>query len=51
MKKININGKDYNMSSPTSDEYKKQYIESFGDVYVEDKNNNIAFLWTRIYFA
>jgi hypothetical protein len=31
MKKIEINGKNYNMSSPTSDEYKKLYIESFGD--------------------
>jgi hypothetical protein len=41
MKKININNKDYNMSSPTNEEYKKQYIESFGDVYVEDKNNDI----------
>jgi len=29
---ININGKKYNMSSPTSENYKKQYIESFGDV-------------------
>ena len=28
---ININGKDYNMSSTTSEEYKKQYVESFGD--------------------
>ena len=31
MKNIEINGKNYNMSSPTSDEYKKLYIESFGD--------------------
>mgnify|MGYP003347806715 FL=1 len=34
---IEINGKNYNMSSPTSDEYKKLYIESFGDEYVENK--------------
>lgn len=38
MKKIEINGKNYNMSSPTSDEYKKLYIESFGDEYVEKEN-------------
>ena len=31
---INISGKDYDMSSPTSEEYKKRYIESFGDEYV-----------------
>jgi autotransporter strand-loop-strand O-heptosyltransferase len=35
MKIIKINNKDYNMSSPTSDEYKKLYIESFGDEYKE----------------
>ena len=32
---ININGEDYNMSSPTSGDYKKQYIESFGDEYID----------------
>jgi len=32
MNKININGENYDMSSPTSDEYKKLMIESFGDV-------------------
>jgi len=32
---IEINGKNYNMSSPTNEEYKKLYIESFGDEYVE----------------
>jgi autotransporter strand-loop-strand O-heptosyltransferase len=32
---ININGENYNMSSPTSDEYKKLYIESFGDKYFD----------------
>jgi autotransporter strand-loop-strand O-heptosyltransferase len=31
MKKIRINNKEYDMSSPTSEEYKKKYIESFGD--------------------
>ena len=35
MKTIKINDKDYNMSSPTSEEYKKLYIESFGDEYIE----------------
>ena len=34
---ININGENYNMSSPTSDEYKKLMIESFGDEYLEKK--------------
>lgn len=28
---ININGRDYDMSSPTGEKYKKMYIESFGD--------------------
>ena len=32
---IEINGKNYNMSSPTSEEYKKLYVESFGDEYIE----------------
>jgi hypothetical protein len=36
---ININGKDYNMSSPTSDEFKKLYIESFGDEYIKEEKN------------
>lgn len=35
--KIQINNKDYNMSSPTSDEYKKLMIESFGDEYIDKK--------------
>ena len=30
---INIGGKDYDMSSPTSEEYKRKNIESFGDSY------------------
>ncbi len=30
---IEINGKNYDMSSPNSDDYKKQYIKSFGDEY------------------
>ena len=37
MNKININGENYNMSSPTSDEYKKLMIESFGDKYIDKK--------------
>ena len=28
---ININGKDYDMSSPTNEKYRKMYIEAFGD--------------------
>jgi hypothetical protein len=31
MKKILINNKEYDTSSPTSEDYKKKYIESFGD--------------------
>jgi autotransporter strand-loop-strand O-heptosyltransferase len=31
MKTIEINNKNYDMSSPTSEEYKKKYIASFGD--------------------
>ena len=34
---IEINGKNYNMSSPTSKEYKKLYVESFGDKYVDEE--------------
>ena len=41
--KIQINNKDYNMSSPTSDEYKKLYIESFGDKYVTDEKIPLTF--------
>jgi hypothetical protein len=40
---ININGENYNMSSPTSDEYKKLYIESFGDKYVADEKIPLTF--------
>ena len=29
---ININGENYNMSSPTNDEYKKLYMESLQDL-------------------
>ena len=42
MNKININGKNYNMSSPTSDEYKKLMIESFGDKYIEKVTLNVS---------
>ena len=45
MKKININGENYNMSSPTSDEYKKQYVESFGDEYINDDGAIIKSCW------
>lgn len=31
MKKIQIDNKEYDMSSPTSEDYKKKYIGSFGD--------------------
>jgi autotransporter strand-loop-strand O-heptosyltransferase len=31
---ININGKDYDISLPTSNEYKKLMIQSFGDDYI-----------------
>ena len=34
LNEIKINDKNYNMSSPTSEGYKKQYIESFGDDYI-----------------
>jgi autotransporter strand-loop-strand O-heptosyltransferase len=37
-KTIKINDKEYNMSSPNSDGYKKLMIESFGDEYVDEKN-------------
>jgi len=34
---ININGKNYDMSSPTNEGFKKAYIESFGDEYKEEE--------------
>jgi autotransporter strand-loop-strand O-heptosyltransferase len=37
-KTIKINDKEYNMSSPNSDGYKKLMIESFGDEYIDKKN-------------
>jgi autotransporter strand-loop-strand O-heptosyltransferase len=44
MKTIKINNKDYNMSSPTSDEYKKLYIESFGDKIVDTPQINVEII-------
>ena len=41
--KIQINNKGYNMLSPTSDEYKKLYIESFGYEYVKEEKNLLNF--------
>ena len=40
--KIQINNKNYDMSSPTSDEYKKLMIESFGDKYIEKVTLNVS---------
>jgi autotransporter strand-loop-strand O-heptosyltransferase len=41
---ININGENYNMSSPNSNEYKKLMIKSFGDEYIikEDIKLNVT---------
>ena len=39
---ININGNDYNMSSPTSEDYKRQHVESFGDKYSEKVSLNVT---------
>ena len=38
---ININGRDYDMSSPTSEKYKRMYIESFGDSIPDNQPVNI----------
>ena len=38
---ININGKDYDMSSPTNEKYRKMYIESFGDSVPDNSPVNI----------
>ena len=38
---ININGKEYDMSAPSSVEYAKKYIESFGDEYKNQTTSNI----------
>ena len=33
MDTLNINNREFNLSSPTGSEYQKQYIESFGDEF------------------
>lgn len=38
LRTIKINDKEFNMSSPTSDEYKKLMIQSFGDEYLVKEN-------------
>ena len=43
MKKIKINGNDYDMSSPTNEEYKKLYIESFGDNHTNNEKIPLTF--------
>jgi autotransporter strand-loop-strand O-heptosyltransferase len=35
MDTLNINNREFNLSSPTGSEYQKQYIESFGDEFKE----------------
>ena len=42
MNKIKINNVEYNMSSPTSEEFKKLYIGSLGDVYQEKITLNVT---------
>ena len=47
MKKILINNKEHDMSSPTSEDYKKKYIESFGDnldLVIKDSPINIELI-------
>ena len=39
LKTIKINNNEFVMSSPTSDEYKKLMIQSFGDEYFEKENH------------
>jgi autotransporter strand-loop-strand O-heptosyltransferase len=41
MRKIEINNKEYDMSSPTTDEFKKKYIESLGDSFSEIPKVNL----------
>ena len=41
LKTIKINNKDYDMSSPNSDEYKERYINSFGDTVTDNVIVNI----------
>jgi autotransporter strand-loop-strand O-heptosyltransferase len=47
MRFIKIKGEEYDMSSPTSEEFKRRTIESFGDEY---PNNipNVTTFWTHI---
>jgi autotransporter strand-loop-strand O-heptosyltransferase len=43
LKTIKINNKEYNMSSPTNEDYKRQYIKSFGDDYIDDEKISPTF--------
>jgi len=44
--KISLNNVDYDMSSPTSENYKKRLIESLGDEY--KKEHNVSVLWSHV---
>jgi autotransporter strand-loop-strand O-heptosyltransferase len=44
MKTIKINNKEYNMLSPTNEEYKKQYIKSFGDKIIDVDQINVEII-------
>lgn len=41
---ININGKDYDMSSPSSEEYKERMIKSFGDSVPQKKSTTLEII-------
>jgi hypothetical protein len=46
--KIQINGKDYDMSSPNSEEFKERYIESFGDKKNQNKSKTIEIITNNV---
>ena len=46
--KIQINNKDYDMSSPNSEEFKERYIESFGDKKNQNKSETIEIITNNV---
>jgi autotransporter strand-loop-strand O-heptosyltransferase len=46
--KIQINNKDYDMSSPNSEEFKERYIESFGDKKNQNKSKTIEIITNNV---
>jgi hypothetical protein len=39
---LNINNREFDLSSPTGSEYRKQYIESFGDEFEVENSLSVS---------